>query len=85
MSSIQLTRFYEAKYKPSKRITHCKNCWEDFENNTRIPPGSMRVVVSSGWGPASRNLSLCPVCAKNEALRLERLARQLWDAIGGKR
>lgn len=80
MSSIQLTRFHEAKFSPSKRVTRCKNCWSDFLTNTEIPAGSPRVVVTGGWGPSTRHVSLCPNCAEIEAIRLERLARDIRDA-----
>lgn len=83
MSSIQLTRFSDAAFKPSRRVTRCKNCWTDFLTQTELPAGSPRIVVSGGWGPSSRNVTLCVDCAKAEAYRLEALARIIWDAVRG--
>lgn len=82
MSSIQLTQFHSAKLKPSRRLTHCKNCMPfPGQMHDRIPAGARRIVVSGGFGHASKNLTLCPACAGSEAERLEELALEIRRAL----
>lgn len=84
MSSVQLTHFDCAEYRPSKKLTRCKNCWawtDEEMRGTIINPGQPRIVINGGWGPSTRNLTLCPSCAEGEAERLEALAIQIRRAV----
>lgn len=83
MSSVALSRFQTAKYRPSSRVTKCKNCmdWPGFKPESPIQAGQPRIVISGGWGPSTRNLTLCPNCAEREADILDSLVVQIRKAL----
>lgn len=81
---VEILRFSDAKFKTSERQTACKNCddWSgDTPKQTVIPAYAPRIVLSGGWGPGSRHLSLCIQCATLELERLRQLENQLERAI----
>lgn len=89
MSTIHLTQFDDANLRPSRRRTRCKNCCSmfskravDWKDGDLIPAGAPRIVVSGGWGPASRHVTLCVSCAEAEAARLEALALIIREQTG---
>ena len=84
---INLTQFFEVKFKPSNKITRCRNChlneWQGEPPwpNTPIMPGNPRIVVESGYGPLTRHLTLCPDCASHQLDILSKLVADLTSAI----
>lgn len=79
---IQLTQFHRVERRTTHRKAACKNCMGDpWSGRTRFEKGEERLVISSGFGPGTRNLSLCDGCAEIEAKRLEDLARAIRQEI----
>ncbi len=70
---IKPLKMDKAEYKPSKRITKCKNCYADFMEQTAIEPGQMRFVLSDSqsFGGALRHATLCKSCFEAEIKSLE--------------
>lgn len=68
---INLLRFNEIEFKPSKRKTKCKNCDSmfglkavNFENGNIIKAGEPRYVLKDtfSFGSNTRHLTLCKDC-----------------------
>jgi hypothetical protein len=87
---IALSQFNKVAFKPSKRLTRCKNC-DDWSGllpvNTPIQAGEARIVVVGGFGPATRHVTLCVECARQQLSQLESLTAMLRDSLqaAGKR
>lgn len=84
MGQISILSFERVTYKPSNRVTHCKNCHIDDPTGTLpwinkpLPKGSERyLLTSAGFGINSRNATLCKECLLSELVSLENMAETI--------
>lgn len=82
--TVNMAGFDTAEMKPSRRKTKCKNCdaWSgQSPKQTVIPAGSTRIVISSGFGPSTKHVTLCRDCAEHQLGLIEQRANMLRNAL----